>query len=54
MKRKSSKGCKYHPPRISVHQKMLRQKAYEEYKKKKEKDDINPIDTSKSNWSSEN
>lgn len=45
-------GCKYHPSRISGRQKLLRQRAFEEYMKKKKKEKLTPIDTGSSGWSS--
>lgn len=44
-------GHNFHPSRISNQQKMLRQRDYEAFKKKKRKSEIKPIDLNKQNWS---
>lgn len=50
---------RYHPSRkrghsrINGRQKFLRLKAWEKYTEKKKKEDVEPIDTSKSDWSLE-
>jgi len=54
-RRKQKSHCKYHPPRTSGRQKLLRVRAYEEHIQKKKKDNTieKSIDTSRSDWSSE-
>ncbi len=47
---KTQKGSRFHPARISGHQKFLRAKEANETPKKK-KAVIKPLDLSKSNWS---
>ena len=47
-----SKGSKYHPPRIGGRQKLIRKRAYEEHlQKKKKKNNVEPIDMDKDDWS---
>ena len=54
-KRKGNSGCKYHPSRISGRQKLIRQQAHEEYLQKKgKKNGMEPIDTSRNDWSLKN
>lgn len=50
MAKKQRKG-RYHASRTSGHQKFLRAKDYDEFKVKKKKVIVKPLDLSKGDWS---